>query len=255
MRWITRLLRPETVPHANKKNLSFWTSLRLDLYHNRLLRLRKQYARYACSDSITLQGNPDVKVVHERRDPVFEAELRRMRLLPPDQTKAREGLSATGEKDPFLRPYYREFRFEDTLSLTVGEQVVSIRRGEEEAFRSAIKGTLRESTPESLIQRYLFTGSMPPMGKASEGKPAEKSPSKPPFKPSETPPKPEAIPSKPADDAPGRHRPKRPAKTGPLFGDDPLLGQTHPGSAPAPAPEPPKSTKKTVAGVVIDESF
>lgn len=264
MKWITRMLRPEAVPPASKKRLSFGTRVRMGLYRNRLLRLRKYYALYAFSDMVALQGRPGIKVVHERRDPVFEAELRRMKLLPPDQTKARTGLTATGEKEPSIRLCYKEFRFVDTLTLTMGGQTVCIHHGEEADFRSAIEGVLKESLDGNLIQRYQFAGIPAVLAKESEDKPSRKggnlsasisdlprsSHTGAASKTSEGPSKPPAGPSKPVAEPP-----QRPAKTGPLFGDDPLLGQTHPGSAPAPAPEPPKSTKKTVAGVVIDESF
>ena len=221
--------------------------LRLGIYRRRLLRLRKYYARYAYSDTVTMQGRPGIKIVHEHRDPAFEAELKRMRILPPESLVERDRASVSGSGRNASRRFYSEFRFEDSLVVTAGGQKTVISREEESAFYTSIPGRLRTSATECVVGRYQFTGSLA----ASLSTPRAGGT----VPPSQGPERPMAT----GQDKPlGGGRAKA-VKEGPLFKDDPLLGQSYPASRtiqPAPTPaSAPAPKMKSVAGVEIDESF
>lgn len=263
MRWFTALLRPETIPSARKKYLPFGTKLRLGIYRRRLLLLRKYYARYAYSDMVTLQGRPGIKVIHEHRDPAFEADLKRMRILPPESLVERDRASISGSGRNTSPRFYSEFRFEDSLIVTAGGQKTVINREAESAFYTSIPGRLKTSAAECVVGRYQFIGSLVAAKeaertsstregslsvslstpRASGAVPASQGPSRPTA----------------GLDKPGNSRRSRPVKDGPLFKDDPLLGRPHPVPPihqPVPAPAPTPAPKmKSVAGVDIDESF
>lgn len=265
MRWFTALLRPETIPSVRKKHLPFGEKLRLGIYRRRLLRLRKYYARYAYSDTVTLQGRPGIKVVHEHRDPAFEAELKRMRILPPESLVERDRASVSGADRNTSRRFYSEFRFEDSLVVTAGGQKTVISREEESAFYTSFPGRLKTSAMECVVGRYQFTGALPTATKEVEhttparGGSLSASLSTP--RAGGTVPQSQG-PERPLDagrDKPMVGRRAKAVKEGPLFKDDPLLGQSHPVSQtiqPAPTPtSAPAPKMKSVAGVDIDESF
>ena len=263
MRWFTALLRPETIPSARKKHLPFGTKLRLGIYRRRLLRLRKYYARYAYSDTVTLQGRPGFKVVHEHRDPAFEAELKRMRILPPESLVERDRASVSGSGLNANRRFYSEFRFEDSLIVTAGGQKTVINREAESAFYTSIPGRLKTSAAECVVGRYQFTGSLAApkeVERTSLAKEGSLSVSLSTPRASGAVP-PSQGPARPAatQDKPGNSRRAKPVKEGPLFKDDPLLGRPHPvppTTQPVPAPtSTPAPKMKSVAGVEIDESF
>ena len=264
MRWFTALLRPETIPSARKKHLPFGMKLRLDIYRRRLLRLRKYYARYAYSDTVTLQGRPGIKIVHEHRDPAFEAELKRMRILPPESLVERDRASISGSGLNASRRFYSEFRFEDSLVVTAGGQKTVINREEESAFYTSIPGRLKTSAAECVVGRYQFTGSLATAAKEAERTSPAREGSlsaslSTPRASGAVPPSPGPAWPAAGQDKPGNGRHTRPVKAGPLFKDDPLLGRPHPvPPPPQPVPAPahtPAPKMKSVAGVDIDESF
>ena len=209
MRLLLKWLRPDTVPPPNKKNLPFGTKLRLNVYRSALKLLARNYPKYAFSDSVSLPAI-NAKLTHEFRDQAFEAELKRMRLLPKNQLILRDEVISSPRKRRNNQLFFKQFRFVDLLILEVDGQKVTIRRDEECTFSAGRGGKLKESELGSLLSQYQFIG--PAASKQMSRSIAT----------------PEAQPKGGGQPAPktGGEKKETPGKAprnGPLFGDDPLF--------------------------------
>lgn len=254
MQLLLKWLRPETVPSPKRKQIPLGLKIRLSLYRNCLNSMRKWYSRYAFCDTVEIQGNPRIKIIHEFRDPAFEAELRRMHIAVPVVMQEKSGTSSSFTDKRNKRRYFGSFRFKDSFRMEIDGRKVSVDHSEGRSFVTTLKGRLKESKSDSLITQYAFSGSIredKPAGTARRGSIASSI--------SDTTAKPAGTAGKPDEGAvpagggtPAKETPPR-RKSGSLFGDDPLLGRTDV------KPEEPVSTPspdiKTVAGVEIDESF
>lgn len=262
MRLLMKWLRPETVPSQRKKHLPFGTRLRLDVYRKCLTVLRKWYGRYAFSDMVTLPGRPQTKVCHEFRDCSFEAELKRMHMPVPEEILIRNGQAVTRKKTFRGLPHFRDFRFEDTMTVVMGGQRISVNRGQGDSFSSTLAGVLKETDDNSLLRKYIFTAAAPAEREQQPAKArGDLSTS---ISGGRTQPRPTADPRPAGSKTADRPAPASPRRQGPLFKDDPLLGKIkdgpQPASTPAPAPAPapeekPAPSIKVLDGVVIDDSF
>lgn len=254
MRLLLKLLRPETIPSPNRKKIPLGTRIQLSLYRSCLMTLRKWYTKYAFSDSVVVMGSPTIRVFHEYRDLAFEAELKRLRMSLPEVMLERGGATSSRPDKRKRRPYYSNFRFEDTFRLDIDGQKVSIDHGDGRSFVATLSGHLKESDSESLIAKYAFSASRrqehQEKGNATPAKRAGISSSIAGSGPARGPK--HEWPTPPSSSNPtGPTPPAR--KPGALFGDDPLLGRiTEKPDKPVDKPSP---TIKNVEGVTIDESF
>lgn len=247
MRLLLKILRPKTVPSPNRKKIPFGTRVQLSLYRSCLKTLRKWYARYAFSDSVLITGSPSIRVYHECRDTAFEAELKRLRLSLPEGMLERSGASSS-QQSKHNGLFYRCFHFEDNFLLDIDGQKASIKHGQGRSFVSTLKGRLKESDATSLFPKYAFSAmrrdektTLTQKRSDISGSIANPDPQK------------GAAPDKPSSPTRPDNGPSFRKKTGPLFGDDPLLGKI-PEKPEPPVVTPPPSIKN-VEGVSIDESF
>lgn len=248
MSLLLKIFRPEKVPSSNRKNISFGTRLQLFLYRSGLKRLKKRYCRCAFSDTIIITGNPSIKVYHEFRDISFETELKRLNIPFTEGMIECNGATSYHPDKRKWRSHYNQFHFEDTFLLAIDNQKISIKHGDGRSFVSTINGRLKESNDKGVLTKYLFSGSSR-TGKAQQSR----------INTSISSTYSELI----QDDntnqqGTGINNPQSGGqeikkKTGPLFGDDPLLHGIKPDVKNDPEPETP--TTKTLEGVIIDESF
>ena len=250
MRLLLKWFRPDIIPSPRRKRIPFGTRLQLQLYRSCLKILRKWYAKYAYSDSISISGSQEsgIRIYHEFRDTAFEAELKRLRLSLPERILECRGVSSSqciGRKDLL---FYRSFHFEDNFLLEMDGQKVSIKHGRDRTFVSTLNGCLKETDATSLIPKYAFscirrdvkaactkkkigisdsiTDSAPQIGYTSE---------------------------KPSSSYRPNNGPSFKKESGHLFEDDPLYGKSQE-KPETPATSPPPSIKN-IEGVTIDESF
>ena len=259
MRLLLKLLRPDTVPSPNRKNIPFGTRVQLALYRKCLTKAMRRYAKLAFSDGIVLEGRPSVRILHEFRDVNFEAEVKRMRLVPKDVMVECAGTTSHWPDRDRSRGIPRYFHFKDTFSLVVDGQKTSIEHGDGRSFVSAVNGRLKETDAAALYAKYIFSASRRGVKQEASVKESLAAPATPAKSAPDTTPSVAPTPSVASATADRPATAARPAKkrTGPLFGGDPLLKETQGPASESPkpaAPEPVKTIKK-LAGVEIDDSF
>ena len=254
MRLLLKLLRPDTVPAPNRKNIPFGTRVRLALYRKCLLRARRRYSKLAFSDSIVIEGSPSVRILHEFRDVNFEAEVKRMRLVPQEVMGECTGTTSNWPDRNRKRGIPRYFHFKDSFSLVVDGQKTSVEHGDGRSFVSAVSGRLKETDAAALYAKYSFSASRRTPKKDASVRESLSAPASAARADSTSS---VAAAAKPAvaDRPTAADRPAR-KRTGPLFGGDPLLKESQGPASESPKPAAPEPVKvKKLAGVEIDESF
>lgn len=244
MKLLLKLLKPDVVPSPRRKSIPFRTRVQLLLYGLCIKILRKWYSKYAFSDSIMLVGKQSIKLTHEYRDYSFEGELKRLHYQIPDTLKAVTGITSSLPKKQKIYLFRNYFSFEDRFLLEIDGQKISIEHNRGCSFNSSFKGQLKESDSNSLISRYVFSGSLKlsGMGLSGERKHGKPNTAKVPFES-------EILPE--ANVQPTTVVPSSRSRDG-LFSDDPLFRK---GGVPDERTNIIPSSIKEVEGVTIDESF
>ena len=176
-------------------------------------------------------NRPSVRILHEFRDVNFEAELKRMRLIPKDVMIECAGATSNWPDPKRPRGIPRYFHFKDSFSLVVEGQKTYIEHGDGRLFASTVSGKLNETDAAALYARYAFSASRGGLKKDASVKDSLSPTSvtgRPVFADGPLAADRPAVTDRPvATDRPARKR------TGPLFGGDPLLKETQ-----GPASEP-----------------
>lgn len=248
MRLLMKWLRPDTIPSPRRKKIPFGKRMQLHLYHYCLSKLAKSYSKFAFSDSVSLVGEPCIRVTHEYRDYSFEAEAKRLRLQIDDSMIVCSGVTSHLTHKKKRPRYHSYFHFEDHLFIEIDGKKISIDHGQGRSFVSTCKGRLKESDSRNLLTKYAFTGSL---RVEKVGKPGPTSSFR------ETNEEEDIT----EGNSPNRRVPSSdsteslfsPKKAGGLFGDDPLF-EKKPDILDVPLSSPSPSIKN-VEGVTIDESF
>lgn len=248
MNLLLKLLRPERVPSPNRKKIPFGTRLQLFLYRSGLKRLKKKYCRCAYSDTMIIVGNPSIKVYHEFRDISFETELKRLNIPFTEGMIECTGATSHHPEKHKRQPSYNQFHFEDSFLLDIDNQKISIKHGDGHSFVSTINGSLKESNDTSIMSKYIFSGSRrTEKGQRSKIN-ASISSAYSEFNPYDN-----SDQHGVGIDNSKKGGQDLKKKTGPLFGDDPLLHGVKPDINNDPKPATPAT--KILEGVIIDESF
>ena len=165
------------------------------------------YKRYAYADIIDFG---DIKIHQSRRDPQFEQWIRQMGIdVGPRMQLASQ--MPTDTKISWWRPFYKFFHLETVTKISRGKDVITLDRTHGLTLTTNLKGRLKLSDDEDIIQRSEFVvNALPAPKKVIEEVPkppkkkkgtkvslGETKPILPPTKPVTPPTKPVQPPAKP----------------------------------------------------------
>lgn len=156
LRLLLSLLNPFKKGKRRKKH-SLLLSLRTCLFRICIIILRRYYRRYSYVDTISLG---DLKVRQSRRDMEFEEWLSQLKIDIRPHFYIARGMPQKQSKH-WLRPFYKFFRMELETIIINDKYEIKINRTHQLVLNTNVKGQLRLSNDNDILQRCEFNAIAP----------------------------------------------------------------------------------------------